>query len=222
MANNFTVTLDTTGPSSPSISYPAYATAQLITVTISTGDGVTTGYQMKIWGDVDGAYDANVQPLEANSAWMTYATSKQVKLSATDGNKTVYLKLRDDVLNESAQASDMITLDTTKPIPSITVGPDVTKVSKIATKDTIQLSFQSDQAIVAWKVKAVASTSDTESMGTQIPTTAGSTNVTGGALAATTNQAVTIKAADLETASPGDGAKIVKVFVQDAAGNWSV
>jgi hypothetical protein len=46
--------------------------------------------------------------------------------------------------------------------------------------------------------------------------------VTGGALAATTNQSVTIKGADLEAASAGDGAKIVKVFGQDAAGLWSV
>jgi hypothetical protein len=33
---------------------------------------------------------------------------------------------------------------------------------------------------------------------------------------------VTIKGTDLETASAGDGAKTVKVFVQDLAGNWSV
>ena len=33
---------------------------------------------------------------------------------------------------------------------------------------------------------------------------------------------VTINGADLETASAGDGVKIVKVFVKNAAGTWSV
>lgn len=33
---------------------------------------------------------------------------------------------------------------------------------------------------------------------------------------------VTIKGADLATASSGDGTKIIKVFVKNAAGTWSV
>ena len=39
---------------------------------------------------------------------------------------------------------------------------------------------------------------------------------------AATNIQVTITGTDLETASPGDGAKIVKVFVKNEAGTWSV
>ena len=51
MANYFNLTLDTTGPAAPSISLESgatYATAQLVTATISTSDSPTTGYQMKI------------------------------------------------------------------------------------------------------------------------------------------------------------------------------
>jgi hypothetical protein len=101
------------------------------------------------------------------------------------------------------------------------VAPSPTKISKVATFDTSTFQFQADSAIQAWKVKVVPATGSVENAGTTIPTTAGSSNTTGGALAATTNQTVTIKGADLETASAGDGAKIVKVFVQDAAGLWS-
>jgi hypothetical protein len=67
----------------------------------------------------------------------------------------------------------------------------------------------------------VPSSGSAHTAGTTIPATAGSTNTTGGSLAATTNQSVTIKGTDLETASAGDGDKIVKIFAQDAAGNWS-
>lgn len=225
MANYFNLILDTTAPAGVTVSInaaAAYATAQLVNLTIGTSDGVTTGYQMKIWGTVDTAYDANVQATEGASAWITYATSKQVKLAAGDGTKTIFVKIRDDVLNESAQASGSITLDTTLPTVSISAGPDVTKVSKISTKDTCTLSFTADSHIQAWKVKVVPSSSSIESAGAQIGTTYGSTGVTGGALAASTPQAVTIKGADLEAASSGDGTKIIKIFIQDDAGNWSV
>lgn len=52
MASYFTLTLDTTAPSNPSISLEGgatYATAQLITATIGTSDTPTTNYQMLIW-----------------------------------------------------------------------------------------------------------------------------------------------------------------------------
>ncbi len=53
MASYFTLTLDTTGPASPSISLDGgaeYATAQLVTATISTSDSPTTNYK---WSDGD-------------------------------------------------------------------------------------------------------------------------------------------------------------------------
>lgn len=225
MANYFNLTLDTTAPASPAVivnNYDAYTSSQLVTLIISTADTITTGYQMKIWGTVDTANDANVQATETASTWITYATSKAVKLATADGIKTVYLKIRDDVFNESAQTSDSITLDTTLPAVTISVAPDVTKVSKVSGKDACSFSFQVDTSFILYKVKVVSSTNATQDVGTQIPITAGSTNMSGtGSFPAVTNINCTIKGADLETASIGDTTKIVKVFTKDSAGNWS-
>lgn len=223
MANYFNLTLDTLGPASPSISInsgAAYATAQLVTLTLGAGE---TPYQMKIWGDVDATYDTNIKATEGTSVWITFIASKQIKLASSDGTKTIYVKYRDEVYNESAQASDSITLDTTLPVISIT-GPDVSKISKIASKDTAAFSFSVDTAFVEYKVKVVPATSSLNDAGTQIPTTAGSTNMSGtaGNYSASTPISCTIKGSDLETANTGDGAKIIKVFAKDSAGNWSV
>lgn len=226
MANYFNLILDTLAPAGVTIninSSAAYASTQLANLAIGCSDGVKTGYQMKIWGDVDTTYDANVKATEGTSVWVSYAATEQVKLSTGDGNKTLYVKVRDDVYNESAQASDSITLDTTLPVVTISVAPDVTKVSKVSGKDTCSFSFQTDTIFVEYKVKVVSATNATQDVGTQIPTTAGSTNMSGtGSFPATTNISCTIKGTDLETASSGDATKIVKVFSKDSAGNWSV
>ena len=222
MANYLTLTLDTTAPASPTIDVGGtYTAAQLINAVIGTGDGTTTNYQMKLWGNVDTAFDVNVQATEAASAWITYATSKQIKLASGDGSKTVYVKIRDDVYNESAQASDSITLDSTKPIVSLT-SDGITKVSKIAGKNVATFSFTSDTDYVEYKIKVVTSSSADESTGTLLGTTNGSSNVAGtGTFVGSTPKTVTVNGADLQAASAGDGAKIVKVFVKDASGNWS-
>jgi hypothetical protein len=227
VATNFTLTLDTTAPADVTASInsgAAFATAQAVTLGVSTSDGTTTGYQMKIWGDVDTAANANIQDTEGASAWIAYSTSQAVTLSTGDGTKTLNVKVRDDVWNESTAASDTITLDTTQVVPTVSVGPDVTKVSKIAGKRTASFSFQADASFEEYKIKVVPATNSLHDAGTQIPTTNGSTNMSGaaGGYPATTNINSQIDGRDLELASSGDGNKIVKVFVKDAAGNWSV
>jgi hypothetical protein len=226
IANYFSLSLDTTAPASPTISLEggaAFATDQLITATIGCGDGDTTGYQMILWGDVDTTHNANIQATEGASSWITYSISQQVKLSTTDGSKTVYLKIRDDVYNESSQTSDSIILDATLPVVSIT-GPDVSKISKQTGKNTVSFSFQCDSIFDEYKVKVVATSGAAHDTGTQIPTTAGSSNMSGSAgdYPASTPINCQIKGTDLETASSGDGLKIVKVFVKDQSGQWSV
>ena len=224
MAAHFTLTLDTTAPAGVSISLAggaSFTAVRGITATIGTSDGDTTGYQMKIWGDVDNSVNSNIQTTEGASSWISYSTSQAVTLSTGDGSKTVNVKVRDDVNNESSAASDSITLDTSVPVITIS-GPDVAKVSKIAGKDTAAFSFSPDVAITAYKVKVVPSSGSLEDAGTQIPTTAGSTNMSGGAVGAGATVNCTIKGTDLETASSGDGAKTIKVFGQEASGNWSV
>ena len=197
-----------------------YCTNNLVTVALASP--ATDEYQAKIWGDVDPTHNANIQATEVASSWITYQEAIQAKLSAGDGAKNLYGKIRDDVYNESSQVGDTITLDTTIPAVSI-AGPDVNKISKVTGKNTAALSFQVDQNFTEYKVKVVGSTGAAHDTGTVIPTTGGSTNTSATGTWTTASVInVTIKGADLETASSGDGTKIVKVFVKDEAGNWSV
>jgi len=225
-ASYVTVTLDTTGPADASVSInggDVYATDQTVTLTIGTTDSDTTGYQMKVYGDVDEAADANVQTAEGDSAWITFATSKSIELASGDGSKTVYVKIRDDVWNVSTEASDSITLDTTQPTVTVQSGPTPDRISKIDTKDETEIVWQSDQQYDEYKVKVVATSGAAHTTGTQIPTTAGSTNVSGSTAdqPEDTNVTTKVNGADLETASAGDGDKIIKVFVKNDAGTWS-
>lgn len=232
MTSTFTLRLDTTAPTSPTFAIAAgaaYVTNRLTTADFTSPDADTT--QVKIWGaGIDVAYNASIQATEGASSWITYATSVAIQLTTGDGSKSVSAKIRDDVGNETSTLTDTVTLDTTLPTVSITVPFTTTtlaadlvyKISGVAGWDTAIGSFQSDSAAQAWKVKVVSTTGAVHSSGTQIGSTYGSTGVTGGSLAATTNQSVSINGRDLQVAAGVDGDYIVKVFAQDLAGNWSV
>lgn len=218
MASYFNLTLDTLAPSGLSLlinNGAQYTTTTAVTLKIEVGDTATTGYQMKIWG-IDGA------TTEAAASWQTFAESKSVNLTSGDGLKTVYVKVRDDVGNESAAVSDTITLNTAVPAVTIT-GPDKSKISKVNGYNSAAFSFVADVAFTEYKVCVVPAIASLQDAGTVIPTTNGSTNTSGtGSYKADTAVNVTIKGADLEAASSGDGVKIIKVFVKSEAGIWSV
>lgn len=219
MASYFNLTLDTTAPSGLTLSIndgALYATSTAVKLTIGLSDEVTTGYQMKIWG-IDGVDE------EASASWETFAKTKSVNLTSGDGLKTVHIKVRDDVGNETEEVSDDITLNTAVPVVTIT-GPDKTKISKVDGFNKSKITFTCDVDFAEYKVCVVPQTSSTQDAGTVIPTTAGSINTSGsdGSYPKTTPIEVTITGTDLETASSGDSVKIVKVFVKTAAGIWSV
>lgn len=219
MASYFNLTLDTTAPTGLALSInddALYTTSTTVTLKIAVADGVTTGYQMKIWGIADVAD-------EGSASWETFATTKSVTLTSGDGLKTVHVKVRDDVGNESAEVTDTITLDTTIPVVTVT-GPDKSKISKVSSFNQSVINFTTDVEFTEYKVCVVPQTSSTQDAGTVIPTDNGSTNTSGSAgnYPASQNIRVTITGADLETASSGDGVKIVKVFVKTASGLWSV
>jgi len=225
MATTFTLTLDTTAPSGVALSIDggaAFTTDQDVTAGVTSPDADTT--QMKIWGDVDPAANASIQATEAASAWIAFSAAQAVRLSAGDGVKTLNVKTRDDVGNVSAAASDTITLDSTAPVPTITVAPDRTKISKIAGFNVTTFQWSSDTPFEEYKIKVVGAGSDPHTAGTVIGTGNGSTNMASaaGGFPAATNIASSINGADLEAASAGDGDKVIKVFVRDANGNWSV
>lgn len=219
MASYFTLTLDTTAPAGVSLTIndgALYTTSTTVTLTIGTSDSATSGYQMKIWGTASAAD-------EDSASWESFAASKQVTLASGDGLKTVYVKVRDDVWNESAAVSDTITLNTSVPVVTIT-GPDVARISKVSGKNVATINFTVDVEFSEYKVCVVPASSSTQDAGTVIPTTNGSTNTSGnaGSYPATTNIQVTINGADLETAGGEDAAHVVKVFAKNAAGTWSV
>ena len=218
MASYFNLTLDTLAPSGIKLLIndgAQYTTSTAVTLKIELEDAATTGYQMKIWGIADAA-------TETAASWQTFAASKSVNVTSGDGLKTIYVKVRDDVGNESTAASDTITLDTAVAAVTVT-GPDKSKISKKDGYNSAAFSFTSDRPFVDYKVCVVPSITSLQDAGAVIPTTNGSTGTSGtGSFNANTAVNVTIKGADLEEASSGDGVKIVKVFVRSESGIWSV
>ena len=218
MASYFNLTLDTLAPAGLAVQLNGddiYTTTPSVELTLTLTDSPTTGYQMKMWG-VEGVTD------EGSASWETYAASKSVTLPSGDGLKTVYVKVRDAVGNESSAASDSITLNTAVPTVTVT-GPDKSTISKVVGFDMAVINFMSDIAFEEYKVCVVPATSSTQESGVVIPTDGGSVNTSGsaGGYEADTNIEVKINGSDLEAASSGDGVKIVKVFVKNAAGTWS-
>ena len=217
MAAYFTLTLDTTAPSSTSISLPARSNTVNVTATLAA----TGATYMKLYGDICATAGGDAIT-ESNASWVSYSTSASIILTSTDATKTVYAKFKDDVGNESSAVSATIILDTTAAIVTIT-GPDVATISKVSGYNVSTFTFSADEAFVEWTVRVVPSNSSVHTAGTEIPTTGGSTNMHGTTeTAASTAVNCTIYGADLETASSGDGAKIIKVFVKDKSGNWSI
>lgn len=219
MASYFNLTLDTLAPAGLAVTLndgAIYTTSAAVTLKLTLTDEETDGYQIKIWG-VASTTD------EESASWETYTAEKSITLPEGDGMKTVYVKVRDDVGNETTAVSASITLDTAVPTVTIT-GPDKSKISKVDGFNTSVINFTSDMDFDEYKVCVVPATNSTQDAGTVIPSTNGSVNTSGstGSYEASTNIQVTITGADLEAASSGDGVKIVKVFVKSAAGTWSV
>jgi hypothetical protein len=227
MAASTTITLDLTAPvATVEIDGGASVTSDIdVDLVITCAD--TDKSQMKIYGDVDDAFaTGEYRALEANAPWISFAGTKTVRLSATDGTKTVKVKVRDDVFNTSTEASDAITLNTAIPIISITTPLSPTKISKQATKDTATLTFESDIELDQWQVRLVPAANSAQTAGTVIPEDGGS-DTQGTTLAEETGQLVTVKGVDLETAGATGGgstgtAHIIKVFGRSALnGQWS-
>lgn len=220
MASYFNLTLDTLAPQGVNITINSgaiYTSKTAVTLGISCSDSNTSGYSMKIWGSVTGALT------EDAASWETYTTSKQISLTGTDGLKTVNIKIRDSVWNESTTSSATITLNTSIPVVTIT-GPDVSIVSLISGKNTATFNFTSDSIFDEYKVGVVPSANSTQADVVVIGTTNGSVNTSGtkGSYPKATNIEVKINGTDFQTAAGGsDGTYIIKCFVKNQAGTWS-
>lgn len=223
----FQIQLDTTAPQGPVFELAGGANLVgtfTVPFVLTTNDFDKAGYSVKVWGDVDPAYNADIQATKATSAWIGYGTVNTLKLSPGGGLKTVYAVIRDDVGNETAELQDAVTVDVTIPVVTITEDPDRTKISKVAPWDATNFTFQVDSDVSGWKVKVVPDPSATEDQGIQLYDAGGSDNVLepNVPLAANTPKQVKVTGADLQTAVGPDGDYYIKVFAQEAgSGNWS-
>lgn len=233
MANYVNLTLDTIGPSGVSVIINNDETKTISTsvnLSVSCSDADLTDYQMKIWG-------TSAAATEEDAVWETYQATKNITLPEGDGIKTVYVKVRDDVWNESATVSDTITLYMKAPA---ILGFNVSRsrLSLVNGKNITMGTFGVDESISAFRVMLVndvnASYNDPSNL--SIPTANGSYFETDDHIINTSGylegeefidsvhgMMFSLNAADIAAVSPGDGVKIIKVFVRSAeSGNWSV
>ena len=105
----FSITYDSTPPSNNG-------------VLINGGAGYTPSTAVTLGLASEGATQMMISENSdfSGASFETYATSKSVTLSSTNGTKTIYVKYADEAGNETAPVSDTIILDTQKPTTTIT------------------------------------------------------------------------------------------------------
>ena len=248
MAGYFSVTLDTLGPQGASVVINGdeeQTSSTQLNLKILCADSDTTGYQMKIWSD---ATEIHTEQL---ASWEDYVSEKTLTVErelVRNDTVTVFVKLRDDVWNESETVSDSIKVYVQSPVVNI-VGISRVRISKVPAssdesfadrlfpKDTCIVSFTVDSDCDELKVM-VADTVNAQiddPFNVLIPTEGGSKITDSDAEITTSDDGMQIfsvqangtynafiKGIDLETASPGDGIKIIKIFARSTNGFWSV
>lgn len=248
MSSYVSVTLDTTGPKGVSVCINGdeqRTTDTQLTLEILCSDSDTTNYQMKIWSDV------MEFTTEESAQWEDYSREKIITFYnevLESKTVTVYVKLRDDVWNESEIASDSIDVYTQTPTVTITVVSRA-KISKIPAteydsaadrlfpRNTSLIGFTVDRDcddLMIMVVEDINASYDDPS-NVLIPTN-GSSNIQNAdseILTGSDGMQITsvyengqyrayIKGDDLEAASPVDGVKIIKIFAHEADGSWSI
>lgn len=109
MSATFTIQIDTTAPAvSTVINAGAPATDQSLVDLETTSD--PDAYEMKVWGAIDPTdpINASYGETEEEADWIAFSVSVPVRLAPGGGAKRLYTKVRDDVNNVSAVASDDI------------------------------------------------------------------------------------------------------------------
>lgn len=233
MASSFKLVLDTTAPvfsgvfngGFPETSEPGVELRLLL----EGPDDIEplSGYQFKIWGDVDPEANPDIQATEGESEWMSYGEVLEkiatVTLSSPDGAKTIEVKIRDDVWNESTTGEFSVELNTTVPVITITGGPTPGKISEVTGKNSSSFTFKANEDIVEWVTKVVPNAGSTVEEGTEIiGNEAGSEDLKGTELEGEKNQAVKVGGKDLHDATTEDGEFTVKVFGKNELGVWSI
>lgn len=91
------------------------------------------------------------------------------------------------------------------------------KISAVATKDSLDVTFMSDEDFVSYQIRYVPSSGSGFRAGVQVE----QDQVPPSGGMAMTSYTTTITEPELITAVGGEGTYILKLFLQDALGNWS-
>lgn len=173
---------------------------------------------MLIWGDVDPLGDPRIGTTEGASEWQPFMPMPSVVLAAGQGERTVYVKIRDTVGNVNDAASATITLALSEvPVVTIVREPIRSRFSLQTGHNSIKMEWRVDRAFHEYRVLAVDNIYATVNAGR----TVSGTNVAGsGTFTAGTRIASTVTVASLLAAFEGSGGKIIKVFVRSGS-LWS-
>ncbi|MCX6779601.1 MAG: putative Ig domain-containing protein, partial [Candidatus Magasanikbacteria bacterium] len=117
------------------VSQPPIVSSQMNAVLVSSVDNQTVTLNFSVANAVQIAIseDQNF----ANSSWQLYASSKQFKLSAGNGQKIIYVKFRSVSGGETATYKVFVNSDTNKSIAPVVLNinkPDVVATSEIVNK----------------------------------------------------------------------------------------
>lgn len=225
MASGFlAVEVDTLPPSDVTVSINGdYGTTdnpevRLLVRTWDYLNGQQDVVDMLIWGDVDPSADPRVATTEGASEWRPFEPMPVVVLAHGQGERTVSVKVRDNVGNVSTTAAGSITL-TVSPVPIVTiVQPPIRFRHSLQTGyNSIQFGWRADRAFSEYKVLAVDNIYATVDQGKALT----GTNVAAtGTFAAGTRIDSTVGVSGLLQVSEGSGGKILKAFVR-AGSVWS-
>lgn len=106
------------------------------------------------------ATDADYMIISENSdfsgaSYEAYATNKSLELSAGSGNKTVYVKFKDEAGNQSEVISDSIILDMDRPtIEIVTTGPNPTN------SNSIPITITFSEPVTDFSISKIVTTGD--------------------------------------------------------------
>lgn len=122
MTASFKLTLDTTAAVTARINGGAGSTPnELVVLEL---DLEPDAAEVKIWGSVntDNPLNAGLALDEASASWLTPTAAREVALSEGQGSKTLFVKVRDDVLNVGT-ASATIVVGTPTELPTVPLRP---------------------------------------------------------------------------------------------------
>lgn len=251
MASYVNITLDTVGVVPLSVSLNGddertTSTAVTLKVTLSEEDMANADkYQMAILGDIAGLDNSTDMP------WEPFVSEKTITLTDGDGIKVVHVYIMDDLGNignyDAECGEDTIILYTE--IPTVTViGPTVARISENEGYNVSTFTFTADKKISDCKVMVVKSINSLHDDATNVllsgangskityQDTDGNTKLASdddlsfsfGEISSFVSfgvgkeLTVTVYGSDLFEAAGIDGAHIIKVFVKETDGSWSV